>query len=145
MNGLRNVTLLILLTLGVITAPQASTAGEQALSQISEAIFQDTQNNQMWQMRKSKRFKNASSVHQYLEELNKGEYQDWRLPTQEELSTLVSYFDLKENGNVRIQFEGNYWIENQEVQAGAWEIGDQCGPSRTFYVKKAGYVRAIRP
>lgn len=107
---------------------------------ISEEIFQNTRNDQMWQMRKSKRFKTTSSVEQYLSELNQGEYQDWRLPTKQELYELFSYFDFKLHGRVKVQFEGSYWIENEGIQAGSWEIGDQCGPSRTFYTKKSGYA-----
>ena len=145
MNRFSNLTLVLLLLVGVFITPAVSTAGEQALSTISENIFQNSTNDQMWQMRKSKRFKNASSAVQYLNELNQGEYQDWRLPTKQELYKLFSDFDLKMNGDVRIRLEGNYWIENDGIQAAAWEIGDQCGPSRTFYTKKAGYVRAIRP
>ena len=145
MNRFSNLTLVSLLLVGVFITPAVSTAGEQVLSTISEEIFQNSRNDQMWQMRKSKRFKNASSVVQCLNELNQGEYQDWRLPTKQELYKLFSDFDLKIHGDVRIRLEGNYWIENEGIQAGTWEIGDQCGPSRTFYTKKAGYVRAIRP
>lgn len=145
MNRFSNLTLVSLLLVGVFITPAVSTAGEQVLSTISEEIFQNSRNDQMWQMRKSKRFKNASSVVQYLNELNQGEYQDWRLPTKQELYKLFSDFDLKIHGDVRIRLEGNYWIENEGIQTGTWEIGDQCGPSRTFYTKKAGYVRAIRP
>lgn len=145
MNRFSSITLVLLLLAGVFNTPDASTAGEPVLNQISEDIFQNSRNDQMWQMRKSKRLKTASSAEQYLNQLNQGEYQDWRLPTKQELYTLFSYFDLKLYGNVRIQLEGNYWIENKGIQVGTWGIGDQCGPSRTFYTQKAGYVRAIRP
>lgn len=145
MNRLSRLTLVLLLLSGVFATPYESTAGEQALTMISEEIFQNSRNDQMWQMRKSKRFKTTSSVEQYLNELNQGEYQDWRLPSKQELYELFSYFDLKLHGRVKVQLEGNYWIENEGIQVGAWEIGDQCGPSRTFYTKKAGSVRAIRP
>ena len=145
MNRFSSLTLIILLLAGVFNTPVTSTAGEPVLNQISEEIFQNSRNDQMWQMQKSKRLKTASSAEQYLNELNQGEYQDWRLPTKQELYKLFSYFDLKMYGNVRIRLEGNYWIENNGIQVGAWGIGDQCGPSRTFYMKKAGYVRAIRP
>lgn len=145
MNISLKLTLVLLLLTGVFTTPSVSTAGEQVLTQISEKIFQNSKNDQMWQMQKSKRLKTASSVEQYLKELNQGEYQDWRLPTKQELFELFSCFDLKQYGSVKISIEGTYWIENDGMQAGVWEIGDQCGPSRTFYTKKVGYVRAIRP
>lgn len=145
MNKFSTLAFLLLLLVGIYTKPDISTAGEQALKQISEDIFQNTQNDQMWQMKKSKRFKNSSSVEQYLHELNQGKYQDWRLPTKQELFNLFSYFDLKDHGDVRIQLDGNYWSADEGIQAGAWENGDQCGPSRTYYTKKSGYVRATRP
>jgi hypothetical protein len=144
MSKFLNLVLILLLT-GLFITSDISMAGDQALKQISEEIFQDTQNDKMWQMQKSKRLKSASSVEQYLSELNQGKYKDWRLPTKEELYTLFTYFDLKESGDVHIQLDGNYWIENEGIQAGAWENGDQCGPSRTYYRKKSGYIRAIRP
>lgn len=145
MNRFSNLTFVLLLITGLFTAPYVSIAGEPVLTQISEKIFQNSKKDQMWQMQKSKRLKTASSVEHYLKELNQGKYQDWRLPTKQELFELFSYFDLKQHGSVKISIEGTYWIENDGIQAGAWEIGDQCGPSRTFYTKKVGYVRAIRP
>lgn len=145
MNRFSSLTLVLFLLAGVFTTPYASTAGEPVLTEISEEIFQNSKNDQMWQMQKSKRFKTASSVEHYLKELNQEKYQDWRLPTKQELFELFSYFDLKHHGSVKISIEGTYWIENDGIQAGAWEIGDQCGPSRTFYTKKVGSVRAIRP
>jgi hypothetical protein len=144
MNRFSNLTLVLLLLTSVFT-PYVSTAGEQVLTQISEKIFQNSKNDQMWQMGKSKRLKTASSVEEYLKQLNQGEYKDWRLPTKQELFELFSYFDLKQHGSVKISLEGAYWIENDGIQVGAWEIGDQCGPSRTFYTKKAGSIKAIRP
>lgn len=145
MNRFSKITLILLLLTFVFTTPYVSTAGEPVLTQISEKIFQNSKNSQMWQMGKSKRLKTVSVVEHYIEELNQGEYQDWRLPNKEELFKLFSYFDLKQHGSVKVTLEGNYWIENNGIQAGAWEIGDQCGPSRTFYIKKTGSVRAIRP
>ena len=145
MNKFSSLAILLLLFIGIFPKTDVSMAGEQALKQISEDIFQNIQNDQMWQMRKSKRLKNISSVEQYLYELNQGKHQDWRLPTKQELYTLFTYFDLKEYGDVRIQLDGNYWIEDGKIEVGAWENGDQCGPSRTYYTKKSGYVRAIRP
>lgn len=116
MNRLPSLTLVLLLLSGVFATPYVSTAGEQVLTMISEEIFQNSRNGQMWQMRKSKRFKTTSSVEQYLIELNQGEYQDWRLPSKQELYELFSYFDLKLHGRVNVQLEGNYWIETREFR-----------------------------
>ena len=129
----------------VLACATAASASQSVLKPVSENIFTDTRNGKHWQMEKSKRFKTVSQVNEYLDLLNQGEHSDWRLPTREELAKLFTAFDLKESGDVRIQLEGNYWVADEQIQAGAWAIGDQCGPSRTFYTKKAGNVRAIRP
>lgn len=146
------MTRLFCLSVIVVMALTASTAlttqahaGEAVLTSVSEDLFQNKRNGQMWQVQKSKRLRSQAEVTTYLNKLNTGKYQDWRLPTKQELYDLFSFFDLKLYGDVRIQLEGNYWLENDGMMAGAWEIGDQCGPSRSFYTKKTGYVRAIRP
>lgn len=101
----------------------------------------------MWQLERSKRLRTTQEVDTYLAALNRGTYKDWRLPTRQEIFELFGFFDLKENGEVKLRLEGGYWLVNRngEIEVGAWEIGDQCGPSRTYFTKKAGYVRAVRP
>ncbi len=113
----------------------------------SEEIIQDTARQHFWQVKRSKILKNTEEVNAYLATLNQAEYNDWRLPTEQELFQLFSTFDLKLNGNIKIRLEGNYWLLSNINQpyVGTWEIGDQCGPSRTFYKGQSGYVRAIRP
>ena len=62
-------------------------------------------------------------------------------------ANLYKIFDLKKNGQVQLQLNGSYWLVDNRgaMQPGIWEIGDQCGPERSFYGTKSGYVRAIRP
>jgi len=138
----------VIVFMGFTASPALTTqsyASEPVLTTVSADVFQNRRNGRMWQMHKSKRLRSPEDVATYLNKLNTGKYQDWRLPTKQELYDLFSFFDLKLYGDVRIQLEGNYWLENDGMMAGAWEIGDQCGPSRSFYTKKSGYVRAIRP
>lgn len=118
-----------------------------ALGNNGDGTFQELGTSRMWQIERSKKFKSPVEVSQYLITLNKGAYSDWRLPNKQELYKLNTIFDFKKNGTVKFQFEGKYWLVNPKgaVSVGAWEIGDQCGPERTFYVGKKGYVRAIRP
>ncbi len=120
---------------------------EAAIAQLSDTAFQEISSKRTWNLHRSKRFKTVDDATSYLDTLNQGEYNDWRYPTKEELSRLFSIFDLKQQGTVKIRMEGAYWMTDNEgkVYVGAWEIGDQCGPSRTFYTKKSGYVRAVRP
>jgi len=122
-------------------------AADDRLQQNSETTFLDKATGSMWQLERSKRIKNADDAIDVIAALNKGEYQDWRFPTKQELSELFQVFDLKNNGEVKIALEGGYWLRQEDgaIQVGSWEIGDDCGPSRKFYDGRAGYVRAIRP
>ncbi len=118
-----------------------------ALVQVSEKTFHDNLHNKDWQMDWSRRTRSVEEVRQYLQKLNKGSEGGWRLPTKEELYELMSIFDLKENGEVKIRFEGSYWLRDEadNFYVGSWEIGDQCEPSRTFFEGRSGHIRAIRP
>lgn len=123
-------------------------AGQDATLEIlSENVFRQQGGEKLWQMQRSKRLKTQDEVQEYLAALNHGEFHDWRLPTRQELYDLFSIFDLKQGGDVKIRLEGNYWLSDEKdgTHVGAWEIGDQCGPSRSYFEGKAGYVRAVRP
>lgn len=131
----------------VLCCSPATMSKTVTLTTFSAEIFQDTAHQHFWQIERSNKLKTTEEVSAYLTTLNQGKYNDWRLPTKQELFQLFSDFDLKKNGNLKIRLEGNYWLTDDMGQShvGAWEIGDQCGPSRTFYKGKAGYLRAIRP
>lgn len=119
----------------------------KSLTVLSGKVFEETSSHRIWQMQRSKRIKTPEDAQVYLQTINQGEYHDWRLPTKHELYDIFSIFDLKNNGDVKIRLEGNYWLADDKGQAyvGAWKIGDQCGPSRNFNRGKAGYIRAVRP
>lgn len=142
LTGLRVVLVLFLVTFG-----QYPGFAAERLEKISPSVFLDGKTGRMWQLERSKRIREAGDAQDFLRELNKGEYGDWRLPTRQELFDLFQAFDLKEFGEVKIQIEGRYWLRTDagEISVGSWEIGDGCGPERRYYEGKAGYVRAIRP
>jgi hypothetical protein len=146
--SLKHLILLLFFML-ILPSSMALAKAEEtaALKNLGDGTFQELGTSRMWQIERSKRIKTPPEVSQYLDTLNKGTYSDWRLPTKEELYKLNTIFDFKKNGAVKFQFEGKYWLVNPKgaVSVGAWEIGDQCGPERTFYAAKKGYVRAIRP
>lgn len=143
----RVATVLLSVVILYLMIPYAVPAAEPALQLSEDGITQERANGRMWQMDRSKRLRTTTEVDACLATLNRGKYNDWRLPTRQELFELFGIFDLKENGEVKFQLEGGYWLVNQngEIEVGAWEIGDQCGPSRTYFTKKVGYVRAVRP
>lgn len=108
----------------------------------------ETSKNRMWLADRSKKLQSVKEVENYLLTINQGSYNDWRLPTKQELYDLFNIFDLGQNGDVKIRLEGYYWLaddKNDSKYVGGWQIGDGCGPSRTFYKGKIGYVRAVRP
>ncbi|WP_136810248.1 DUF1566 domain-containing protein [Desulfosediminicola flagellatus] len=143
---LQSRLLIAIFPLLVLIASQAVGAAP-SLKTFSDDIVLEQQSELMWLVKRSARLKIPEDVNEYLAGLNQGEYSDWRLPTKQELYTIFSLFDLKQNGDVKLRLEGYYWLADEKGQpyVGAWEIGDQCGPSRTFYKGKAGYIRAVRP
>jgi len=130
----------------LMMVPCRSMAADIALRDIGDGILQED-NGRMWQAARSKRFRTVDEAEQYLANLNSGRFNDWRFPTRQELYELFMLFDLKESGDISIRLEGAYWLTGRhgEPKIGSWEIGDQCGPARTYYPGLSGYVRAVRP
>ena len=118
-----------------------------AVKILDGGIIQEPENGRMWQMDRSKKIRSSTEVQEYLSELNKGEYKDWRLPTKYELYDFFLLFALKENRELDIKLEMSYWLvgDNGKISVGSWEPGDTCGSERIFYPGKKGYVRAVRP
>ncbi|BHH83805.1 Lcl domain-containing protein [Desulforhopalus sp. 52FAK] len=142
------ITSLILCTTLIFSSFfQGNCRAEESLVQISDSLFQEKNLGRVWQVQRSKKIKTTQDAIAYINQLNQGEFNNWRLPTKHELKNLFNIFDFKDNGNVMIRLEGSYWLaENHGAPyVGTFEIGDQCGPSRTFYNGKTGYVRAVRP
>jgi hypothetical protein len=140
--------LLFFFILNILMPLSLVTAGQNATLEILPGdVFRQQGSELIWQTNRSKRLKTQDDVYDYLADLNQGEFDDWRLPTRQELYDLFSVFDLKQNGEVEIRLEGSYWLSDEEdgIHVGVWEIGDQCGPSRSYFKGKAGYVRAVRP
>lgn len=131
----------------ILSTSVLSAFGGDRLQRISDAVFRDEATGKMWQLERSKRMRSPDEAIDYIAALNSGEYQDWRFPTKQELFELFQVFDLKNNGEVKPQLEGKYWLRNDDgaILVGSWEIGDGCGPSRAFFAARAGYVRAVRP
>lgn len=120
---------------------------EPALTMLEGGLFEEKGRGRTWQMQRSKKIDSLAAAQQYLQQLNKGLYHDWRLPTKWELYDLFTKFDLKKNGEVSIRLEGSYWLKDEDgsIHPGSWEMGDQCGAERIMYPTTSGYVRAIRP
>ncbi len=116
------------------------------LLDLKNGICKDMEKKQMWQQGESKRIKTLEKAEEYVRTLNLGDYNDWRLPTVEELYDLYITIDLHENGNCKIKSKGNYWSDepDSEGKVGAWEMDDNCDPERRYAPKTIGRIRAIR-
>lgn len=146
-RNLQQIVLLVLCGLSLLALPVFAAAGDATLTMVDGGLLQEKSSGRMWQMERSKKISSAAAAEQYLRQLNQGPQKDWRLPTKGELYDLLTIFDLKKNGGITLELAGDYWLtdDNGATYAGAWETGDQCGPERTFYRGKSGYVRAVRP
>ena len=103
-------------------------------------------NGLMWQAGKSEIFSQGQDARDYAKSLDLGNYNDWRLPTKEELYELCYIFEMKMVGNCPMKLKGSYWSRNCKLQAGAWEAYPLCGGSDFHYLtSRTGRVRAVRP
>lgn len=137
------VLFLFFLLLFTIVPVSFASAQKQLLDQVSENTVLVINSGLIWQHERSDKFGSFIAMKNYV---STGELDGWRLPTKQELYELVEIFDLHQNGSINMALEGSYWTTDDAGNAvtGAWEIGDQCGPSRTYYKHKRGYIRLVR-
>ena len=140
------IRLAVLLLLLLFSTTSQPAHADQGITESGDGLIQEVTSQRIWQKKRSKKIRTQEAAQAYIAKLNQGEYHDWRLPTKQELYELFSLFDLKRNGNIRLRLEGKYWLSDPQgnFSVGGWEIGDGCGPSRSFYGGKKGYVRAVR-
>ncbi len=123
-------------------------AGEPRLKNLGNGICQDTKTGLMWQVKKSKSFKDQDSAVQYTKKLSLGGYSNWRLPYVDEWKHLKKeIYDLKKNGDCELERPfSKYWAEDQEngIKSGKLATNDECGGGYNFVAKNKGYVRAVR-
>ena len=118
-------------------------AQNQLLVELSKDSVLVTNSGLIWQHEKSEKTGNFLNMENYV---SSKEIEGWRLPTKQELYELVEIFDLHQNGSIIMDLDGSYWLtDNSGIPViGAWENGDQCGPSRSYYPHKRGYIRLVR-
>ena len=125
----------------------AQNAANPRFVDLGNGVCQDTQTGSMWQMERTKTIKSIEEARKYAANLKLGGHADWRLPNVYELYDLINLKDLHVASGCAMRLDGNYWSDKHggEGTVGAWEIGDQCDPSRRYAKATQGYVRAIRP
>jgi hypothetical protein len=124
---MKNVRFLLSLFICLLVIlPVTASAKMGAVTILGGEIIQEPENGRMWQMNRSKKMRSSTEVQEYLSKLNKGEYNDWRLPTKYELYDFFLLFALKENQELDIKLEMSYWLvgNNGKMIVGSWEPGD---------------------
>lgn len=103
-------------------------------------------NGLMWQVERTDVFTSGQEALAYVDGLSLGDYDDWRLPTKEELYDLCVLYDMKWAGDCPMRLKGSYWMQNGTSEAGEWDAYPLCGGSDYQYFKtRTGRVRAVRP
>ncbi len=127
------------------TAQQGEASGARMISPTA-GICKDVETGLMWQSAPSKAFTSLADAEAYVAKLNIGGYDDWRLPSVTELYGLYMTFDLHENGGCKMNVEGTYWSDEEDLEGrvGTWELDDNCDPERRYIPKQRGKVRAVR-
>ncbi len=146
-NRLITVTICIFI-LFITALPLEAMAADPRLENIGNTICRDSKTGLMWQIQKSKSFKNSKEAVKYSESLVLADYSDWRLPTVDERIALKNIFDLRRNGECNlVRLNSSFWTvgTKQGTQPGRLESNDQCGSDYDFVIKKKGYVRTVRP
>jgi len=125
---------------------QGSDSNARLVAQGDEMCL-NTHSGKMWQVEVSNTFTSLDAAMEYASNLKEGGYDDWRLPTVDELYELYLIFDLHENGNCVLKAEGTFWSDEADLEGnvGTWELDDNCDPERRYIPKQKGRVRAIRP
>lgn len=130
-----------------------STEGERSISTKTTALAnmgngtcRQSGAGLMWQIEEKRRFQTPKEAREYVESLQLGGYDDWRLPTRSECLNLSELLQLKK-GDCPINFKRAHWVsDNKRDKAGYWEDYPLCGGSEFRWNKgKEGSVRAVRP
>lgn len=110
---------------------------------------QAARSGKIWHTVRSGPFTTPQEAEQHVRDLKHGGFDDWRLPTENELHTLHYAFYWKQNGNCEMNINGDYWYTSEfgVTAPGHGETFELCSPEVKFVEssKSRGYVRAIRP
>lgn len=126
---------------GCQTASETSstlTVRQPRLVDFGHGICLDTVNGLMWQTEKSRDYGSWEQAHQYAENLDLAGFNDWRLPTYDELYILNRIIDQKKYGNCQIKLKNSSWTGNTEkkARAGYWDSEPLCGGPSYFFIKR---------
>lgn len=117
------------------------------LVDFGHGICLDTVNGLMWQVKKSELLSSWQQAQQYTDNLSSAGFEDWRLPTYDELFILYKIFAQKKNGNCLLKLNGSVWTGKIEKngRAGFWDSEPLCGGPSYFFIKRSrGSAIAVR-
>lgn len=147
----KRICWLLLIYLTGCQAPPVDSAArphrQPRLINYSPGICLDTVNGLMWQAEKSGTFSTWAQAKQFAAQLDTADFNDWRLPTYDELYILRQTLDRKNHGNCPLKLHGSFWTGNSEKEArvGFWDSEPLCGGPSYFFIKQAsGSVIAVR-
>lgn len=150
----RSMSIICCLLLAFLAGCQAGSvnysadSSEQArLMVVGDSVCLDTNNGLMWQTVASQPFTSWEQARQYAEQLDVAGFNDWRLPTYDEMYILYRTVDQKRHGNCPMKLKGSFWSGNttKEVRAGFWDSEPLCaGPTYFFVKQSSGSVIPVR-
>ena len=150
MNTRSNITTTILLLLAVTLLVGCAGIKKQDLTDRGDGTMQLSSSPLQWQLVRSPNISSWNDASKYVNSLELGGHNDWRLPTREELLDLHFVFDFgnAKEGDVVKKIEGYYWVAEKDGTGyiGSWKDGDSCEITRNFNAgSRGGHVRAVRP
>ena len=122
----------------------------QRFVRIKDNIVTDKKLGLMWQDDESpsRTMKDLKSSKEYCSALKFSIFNDWRLPTYEELMTLVDYdrYDAAIVPLFKKTFSDGYWSASKDISSPnyTWVVDFEYGKTGTTLKSKKHYVRCVR-
>lgn len=121
-------------------------AKKALLEDLGNGVCRQPRSGVMWQIKEIRKIPTRKEANEYVNSLQLGGYNDWRLPTRAELLSLSELL-LFPKGDCSIEFYRAHWVSDEKGDSsGYWEEYSLCGGSEFHWVTgKKGSVRAVRP
>jgi len=117
----------------------------EALLEEPQKSYIDTKTGLMWQAESQDKMTWHDAM-EYAEDLSEGGYDDWRLPTIEELTTLIDYTQTLPATNIPNIRSSTYWSSTTYASStsSAWYVYFRSGSVGYGSKSYSYYVRCVR-